>query len=1281
VTVYAYVIYGTSGDDVITVDFDCEGIFGYAGNDMITLEGWAGINAEDYLSDEAVGVSWTIDDSVVGDATGTALSVSRVSADAEATGISGGAGIDGITNFGGIVADAAADMTGVGVSVDIGITAEGTAEGAALSDAGVTATSAATGIDGGNGADDIDNRGDITLLSSSEATGVAVSLDISGTMKGKSAGSSVSDASATAESKATGIDGGDGNDIIASDGPAITTDVDACATSVSVGLTVTGSMEGNAEGEALSDGSATANATATGIDGGAGIDAITNRADIIENVHADATTIAASADIAISIEEGRNATGAALSDAGVIAGATARGIDGGGDGDTIDNRGDIELLSNSEATGVAVSLDVAGTMKGDGKGKAVSDASVTAESKATGIDGGDGNDMIVNEGTITLMNGTGDDAVDSSATAVSVGLEVVGTLEGDAEGTALSDSSAVANAAATGIEGGLGSDTITNRGDIIAKVDSDATAVSADLNVGLSIKEGGNATGAALSDAKVTVTSVATGIDGGSGTDDIDNRGAISLAVQSNAKGVAVGLDIAGSATFEGKATGDVEGKAVSDTHVLSAATVAGMDGGDGNDIINSEGGLNLLQAEASATGVAASLNIAATGSFKGDSEGNAAGQALSDSSVTAMAAATAIDGDAGNDVIGNASDFVAVLSHSDATGVAASLDIAGNVAFKGDVSGEVGGSALSDAGTESYTEVTGIYGGDGNDIIVNDGNFNLLRAESDATGVAASLNVSAGVAIQGGADVEVSGAAISDAKVTAQARTAAVEDGVGNDEITNTGDFINLTADSTATGVAASLDIAGSVAFKGENEGDVSGEALSDTSVTAEAVAVGLDGGEGRDTIINEGDIVSLSAKSDATGVAAALGTTAGVSFKDDANVNAKGNAVSKADVTADSLTVGIAAGEGNDTIINRGDIVGLEAESTATGVAAGLNFTSVLAINGNAQADIEGAAVGDSSVTSMAAALGLDGGLGDDEIDNEGDIRLLSTADATGVTAELNISGALSFKGVSTADVSGSAASDTGVTARAAATGIEGGGGRDTINNSGNITLMDQDAGVDEVDAKALGVSASLNVSGNVAIKGVAAGDVTGTAASNATVLAEAGAIGIDGGGDNDTIVNRGSIKLMPSSSADGIAASLNVSANMVGESEGSSMSDASVTALSTAAGIDGGEGNDIISNGGAIVLMKQESGENEVDAEALGVAASLDITGNLHGSAEGQALSKAITTADATATGISGSGGRILSPTPPALRLTWIPAPRGWRSPRMSPLVSMVQPKVHP
>ena len=1217
------------------------GIAGGEGDDTIVNDETE-ITADDDADATAVGVSLTISGSLEGDIEGAALSDSSATADATATGIDGGGGNDTIENRGKILANADSSVTAAAVGVNIEVTNEGDASGAALSDASVTANAASTGIDGGKGKDEIDNAGDIEILATSEATAVAVGLTIDGSAKGVAPGSALSDASVTANTTATGIAGGEGDDTVMNDGLSTATNANASATGVSVGLTVSGSLEGNAAGEALSDASATADAVAIGISGGSGQDTIDNWSQLSSQVDASATGVAASLKVGFTKEgdvaPDALAEGSSLSDASVMASAAATGIDGGEDGDTIGNRGDIELLGNSGATGVSVALDVAGTMKGSATGSSVSDASVTAEALATGIDGGDGDDTIVNEGAITLMGTEGD----ATATAVSVGLTVSGSLEGNVEGKALSDASALADAAATGIDGGLGVDKITNRGAIAANVDSSATAVGVGLDVSLSLKEGGNASGAALSDASVTANAAATGIDGGGDADAIDNRGTIGLSADAGATGVAASLAIAGSAKFKGKATGDVAGEAVSETIVTSAASVTGIDGGEGEDVITNQGDLNLFWAKADATGVAASLNVAATGSFKGDLEGNAAGEALSDASVKALAAAVAIDGNAGNDAIDNRRDFSAIVAESDGTGVAASLDIAGSVAFKGGVEGEVEGKALSDVSTTAYAEATGIDGGEDNDTILNKGNFNLLQAKSDATGVAAALNVAAGLAIQGDAKVDVSGAAVSDARVTAQATTTAIEGGKGNDEIINRGDLVKLEADSGATGVAASLDIAGSLAFKGETEGDITGAALSDTSVTAEAFAMGLDAGDGHDTVINEGDIVSILAKSDATGVAAALSTTAGLSFKGDANVNASGEAVSKATVTANSMATGIEAGEGDDTIINTGDIVKLEADSTATGVAAGLNFSSVLAIKGNAQADISGEAVGDSSVTAQAATLGIDGDLGDDTIDNEGDIRLLSTADATGVTAELNVSAALNFKGFSMADVSGTAASDTSVTAQAIATGIDGGEGRDTIRNSGNITLMDQDVGADEVDASALGVSAALNISGNVAIKGIAAGEVTGAALSNATVLAESAATGIDSGGDADIIANTGDIELLPSSKGEGISAALNVSGNMVGEAEGSAMSDASVTAKSAATGIDGGEGDDTIVNKGAITLMKQQELEDQVDANALGVAASLDITGNLNGTAEGQALSKATTTADAAATGIGGGSG---------------------------------------
>ena len=153
-------------------------------------------------------------------------------------------------------------------------------------------------------------------------------------------------------------------------------------------------------GKAVSSSGATAKAVATGIDGGGGVDDITNTADILADVGADATAVSVSLGVAGSVTTNSDSevdiTGAALSDASATANAFATGINGSAGGDTIGNQGCIDLSSDSDATGVAASLSIAGTVtsKGDTEaeveGSAVSDTSVTANATATGIDGGAG---------------------------------------------------------------------------------------------------------------------------------------------------------------------------------------------------------------------------------------------------------------------------------------------------------------------------------------------------------------------------------------------------------------------------------------------------------------------------------------------------------------------------------------------------------------------------------------------------------------------------------------------------------------------------------------------------------------------------------------------------------------------------------------------------------------------------------------------------------------------------------------------------------------------------
>jgi hypothetical protein len=1196
----------------------CTEIQGNENNDLINAPGFT---ESSETNTTAMGISLTISGLLVVE--NDPVSASSAVSSASAMGIDGAGGNDRILNQGHGIAEAISTVTGTGVVVDITLSSEGNATGSALSDAGVTAVAAATGIDGGEGDDLIDNQGGITLSAEADATAVSVALSVSGSLKGSAEGKALSDSSALAQTTAVGIAGGAGADEINSTG-AIFAQTVSTATAVGVGVDITLSSEGNATGSALSDAKVTAVAATTGIDGGEGDDLIDNQGGITLSAEADATAVSVALSVSGSLKG--SAEGKALSDSSALAQTTAVGIAGGAGADEINSTGAIFAQTVSTATAVGVGVDITLSSEGNATGSALSDAKVTAVAATTGIDGGEGDDLIDNQGGITL-------SAEADATAVSVALSVSGSLKGSAEGKALSDSSALAQTTAVGIAGGAGADEINSTGAIFAQSVSTATAVGVGVDITLSSE--GNATGSALSDAKVTAIAAATGIDGGDGDDLIDNQGVITLLAGADATGVAVSLGISGSATFEGNATGDSSSQAVSNSSVISRASAFGMDGGEGNDVISNVGGFHQLQATSEAVGVSASLNVTVTGSFKGDLEGNATGQALSDASVTALAEAAAIRGNAGDDTIENKGDIGSLAAQSEAIGVAASLGISGNVAFKGGAEGDVEGQALSDSKTTAYAEAIGLDGGQGNDVISNEGRFHLLKATSEAIGVSASLNVAAGVAIEGDAKVDVSGAALSDAEILARSKVTAARGGDGDDRVTNTANLDLIQAQSAATGVAASLSVAGTVAFKGKAEGEITGSALSDSSVTAEATAIGLDGGDGSDTIVNKGAIGSLSATSHATGVAAALGASLGLSIKDDAQVEVSGGMVSDAAVMANAVAVGIRAGAGNDSINNTGDMVQLEADATALGVAAGLSFTSSIAIKGNSTAEVSGEAVADSSVTAQAAVTGIDGGLGDDTIDNNGTINLLSTADATGVAAVLDVAASLNFKGLSMSDVSGSAASNTSVRALASATGIDGGEGDDTIRNSGFIKLMDQG---NTFNADALGVSAALNVSGNIAIKGVAVGTVEGVAASDATVTSNATAIGIDGGRGDDFIHNTGMIELHPSSKGIGVAASLNISGNMVGESEGVSLSDASVSAKSTAVGIEGGHGDDTIINEGSITLHKQ----NAIDAKALGVAASLNVSGNLHGTADGQALSKASTVAEAIAFGISGDSG---------------------------------------
>ncbi|MCU0765951.1 MAG: hypothetical protein MUE39_01070, partial [Gammaproteobacteria bacterium] len=1325
-------------DSQATAEASAVGVEGGGGADTIDNGGVITAGAVAHATAVAVTVAGDvnvgIDVTPDGDVSGAALSDARVGSAAATTGIAGGAEGDGITNRGALSLTSEARSTGVAVGLTLaGNVAykppadEGAAPpagdedddsapkvgGRALGNAATTAQATTRGLAGEAGDDTLLDvaTGTLRLLhATADAVGVAASVNLSaGVGVGTDAkidvsGAAVSDVRVTAEAVAAALEGGAGKDTVTNQAEVTDLRADATATGVAAALTISGSLaykgdaSGKLAGEAMSKASTLAAARAVVLGGGSGDDVLLNEAVLRSVVaHADATGVSAALGVTAGLAIDGSAkdvevSGRAVGDVGVAATATAIGLDGGTGRDTITNRGSIPaLLAESEATGVSVAVNIAGTLAYKGEadsavaGEAVSTSTASADSLALGIAAGDGGGDILNTASLGSVRAT------ATTTSVGVGLAISGQVAyaekkddgtgeddgasgedaaaGDGKeikGRVVSDARALATALAGGIGGGEGVDVVDNRGAIAASAVADATAVAVSVagsvNVGIDVAPKGDVSGAALSDARVQGTATAVGIDGAGAADGITNSAALSVKSDAKATGVAVGLTIAGNVSYEkgedgagdgatpessdeDEGAGKVSGDALSRASTTAIATTAGILGGDGNDTIVNEiaGVLPLLDAAnalARATGVAATLNLAAGVAVGSDAKLDVTGAAVSDVSVRADALATAIDGGAGNDAITNRAALARLWADATATGVAAALNVSGSLAYEGAVSGKLAGEAVSDAQTLATARTVAFGGADGDDTVTNEAALGEIKATSRAVGVAAALGVSAGLAIKGDAkDVEVSGRAVSDASVTASATAIAIEGGAGGDTLDNEGAIAAVLAESHATGVAASLNVAGSLSYKGDTDANVAGQAVSDTSVTSAARAAAMTGGDGADHLTNGATLSSVVSRADAVGVAATLGVAVSVTVEGDATAKVDGGALSKGTVTADAATTGLDGGAGDDVIVNTGAMPWLESAADTVGVAAGLGVSAVVTVKGDTTADVTGNTLSDTSARAQATTTALSGGDGVDRIESSGALNLLAGADATGIAASLNVSAAVTFKGTQEADVGGNAASNASVTALATATGIDGGAGNDTLVNDGAITVM---RGAD-VDAYALGVAAALNVSGSLTIKGVSTGgDVAGTAASDARVAAQALATGIDGGDGADDITNRAPVVLLPAAEALGVSGSLNVSFNLTGESSGGAFSVADVTALAGATGVAGGAGDDVVSNAGRLELMKQALGESPIDAKALAVSVSLNLSGTLNGDAKGKAIATATTTADAAAVGIDGGSG---------------------------------------
>lgn len=1107
-------------------------------------------------------------------ANGVAASVTTATGSADSTGIdaSGGDDVDQVTNSAAIDVDA----TSFALSVAASITNNGLAIASdAIWDGGTHSSARSRGIDVGAAADTVTNSGAVT------ATGHATTASANLSASANGVALAASQATGLADVAALDAGAGDSRDVVANSGHLSST-ADTLAVAVSASITMqgvsaasagnawdggvratansaaanlgagaddladTGGMSSQAHaqsigvaasltmnGMAAAISNATAEARAAGVDAGAGDDRLTTA----EDVSADAASEAYAVSVAIT-QNGVSLAGNPTWDGGTHSDSRAAALDAGTGIDVIDNRGDLASTTHAQALGAAISLNVAGV--------ALANSTATSNADAAAIDGGDDADAIGNRGAIHVNS-------DADATGVNVSISGGGVaLAADS----VWDGGTTAVARGHGIRGGAGNDTIDNLG-AAADIDSHADATTTSVSVAI--------TGGGFAGSTSTSTARAEGaaIDAGTGNDVVNNQASVTGSAAASATSVSVSVTGGGAA---------VATDAFWDGGTRADAISAGLAGGDGNDTLNNAG-----SATASSSSSTLSATVAATFS---PNFGLAAASAAS----TSTGNATSLEGGAGDDLVSNTGALSAV-SNSTANGVSVAFTTSG-VAVAG----------LFDASTRANASSVAIGGGDGADQLTNDqGGSILLVGNATTDHVAASLqlsgagaananteSVSRGVGLDGGAgndrlrnagtlggtlsananSVGVSamaaGAGGASAHATARAEGAALAGGAGNDDLGNTGN-VNLTYLANSHGQSISLAL--------------NGLQLSDAGVRSATDASGIRGDEGADAIANSANlridtsnttfaqsiagnltgftVASASSIADSALQGLAGGadddviantTTGRIDVRGSANVNADtisvsvgGSANSDARSLATANATGISGGAGNDTAANAGTM-NVQLNNTASASAASINIAG----SANAVAGVE----------VDALAKGIDGGDGNDLLNNTGTV-VVGPGAGNGVwMAELKAT-------PMTLSIAGASDAQSATAARTQALGIDGGNGADNVVNSGTVT----------VNANALTTtsSGSLNIFGS-ASGGGESGAITQAA-------------GIDGGADDDRLATLGALNVT--------ATSRLVQGTTSFSFFGGGSSSNKLVALTDAAGVDGGDGADLIATDGRIVV----------------------------------------------------------------------------------------------
>ena len=1281
---------------------NAQGISGGEGRDYILAEEVVDVFSD--TSTTSIGVAVTANGTGTGLTFGLGLARAGAEGEAISIGISGGDG-DDVLLSNNLINSHAKSLVIAGSG---GLAVGGTGKGVTITGAAVDAASngqvTAEGVSGGSGKDIIVNQNMVDVLADVDTTSAGLAVTANGSGAGLNIGIGLARATTIANADSTGIGGGEDDDQILNNGLVkshATSDVIAG----SAGLAGTFAAKGVAISGAAADASTLGNAIAAGIRGGLGVDEIFNNGDL--DVLADSAATSVSVGASAAFTAAGVGLGVSLARTDTKADAISTGISLGGEADEpeelvepewkkykyrkagmkdcrrqyghrkynsrwnrhkhcsgyepepmkrtqiVVNNGKITSEANADADSVSVSVQLGFTGAGVQAGAALADASTRATADSKGIEGSNYRDIIVNQNSIDSIAG-------ADATTTSVGVNFNAGVKALTLGVALTDATANANASSIGIAGLGGDDKIGNSGDISATSSADTNAVAVSVPISLSIVP----LSAAFADADAEAIADANAINGGTGNDYLESSGVLLADASSNADGISVSVAPIGVAlvganiTAEANAVG-VKGEAGDDvilqkenasltanskvtaTGTTIAATVlgvaggfdnkstaisqsTGISGGSGNNLTVNQGSINTdASSEATGTSVSAALT----------------GVTIANTTTVANTDSTGISGGGDRDLILNqGSILVAGSSKTTGTSVGASVD---PVSF-------------ADTTSSSVTRNTGISGGGGDDVIINLGSI-------DVTGSSTATGTSVGVALRY--------AAFADASTSSTTRSTGISGDAGLDNLLNL-DSIKTKADTTATGTSVSAGLAGAT--------------FADSNTDATSYSTGISAGAGLDKILNLGSI-ETEANSTATGTTVSA-TLAGASFADLAS-NAESNAV------------GIATGTGEDLLVNKAGINAIaNATANGTSVAAGLlgffdgdasttvtaNATGIdlgsgndaafsegainIAANSNSKVTtgtgaLAGAAIAKVNTTSSIGATGIYGGEGNDLIINKGSIAIGSGSVADPWMSSLNATGF-------SLTIAGAAIAESSLFAKTESTGLHGGTGDDRIFNAGDLDITA--TSYSSTSNTSIGIfGAAGNEAGSGAISG-AAGisggdglntiqntafiDVTaksainlnassytfaGASASASALAAQSNARGVMGGSDADFIESAGIIRVDADSN---MTSSSNTDVTF-----GSAASNVTSGSVSTAMGVDGGDGDDVIRNFATVNVSSTSSvnsnnsayafgGGSRTDASMTGKAESVGLHG---GSGADEIYNKGTVLADAIAN-ISTTGG---------------------------------------